>query len=78
MLNAIIGWEYTRPMSSTSAWKRLAIHVIDFKGFFALGLTAMIVVIAVLLAGPLMLGSIIDDSIPKGIDRKSTRLNSSH
>lgn len=35
MLNAIIGWEYTRSMSSTSAWKRLAIHVIDFKGLFA-------------------------------------------
>jgi ATP-binding cassette subfamily B protein len=53
-------------MSSNSAWKKLSKHVADFRGLFALGLAAMIAVTAGQLAGPLILKSIIDDSIPKG------------
>ncbi len=53
-------------MSHSSAWQRVGRHVLDFKGLFLAGFAAMVAVTAGQLSGPLLIRSIIDDSIPKG------------
>lgn len=57
---------YTRPiMAKSKGTTRFLAYVVDFKGLFLLGFLAMTLVTAGQLTGPLILRSIIDESIPK-------------
>lgn len=53
-------------MSQQKAWARLSRHVLGSRRLFALGFGAMVAVTAGQLGGPLILKSIIDDSLPRG------------
>lgn len=52
-------------MEKREARRRIGAYVAEYRGLFAVGIAAMLLMTAANLAGPLILRSIIDDSIPK-------------